>query len=65
MLTHLLCPACAGLRVDRVWREAQTLHITATTTQRWARCPLCGRRSTRVHSRYERRRLDLPWGAHR
>jgi transposase len=62
MLTPLLFPACAGLRVDRVWRVAQTLHITATTTQRWARCPLCGRRSTRVHSRYERRLMDLPWG---
>jgi transposase len=27
-------------------------------------CPLCGRRSRRVHSRYERTLADLPWGAH-
>jgi transposase len=25
---------------------------------------LCGRRSKRVHSRYERILADLPWGAH-
>src|SRR3954464_11586220 len=25
-------------------------------------CPLCGRRSKRVHSRYERTLADLPWG---
>jgi transposase len=27
-------------------------------------CPLCGRRSRRVHSRYERTLADLPWGTH-
>ena len=27
-------------------------------------CPLCGRRSKRVHSRYERTLADLPWGAY-
>ena len=29
-----------------------------------ARCPLCDRRSKRVHSRYERTLVDLPWGVH-
>ena len=29
-----------------------------------ARCPLCGRRSKRVHSRYLRTLADLPWGEH-
>jgi transposase len=27
-------------------------------------CPLCGRRSKRVHSRYERTLADLPWGTY-
>src|SRR6195952_2104059 len=27
-----------------------------------ARCPLCGRRSKRIHCRYERTLADLPWG---
>jgi transposase len=35
-----------------------TLHARQTT----ARCPLCGGRSKRVHSRYERTLADLPWG---
>ncbi len=29
-----------------------------------ARCPLCGKRSKRVHSRYQRTLADLPWGEH-
>jgi transposase len=29
-----------------------------------AHCPLCGRRTKRVHSQYERRLADLPWGAY-
>ncbi|MGH8257932.1 MAG: ISL3 family transposase [Steroidobacteraceae bacterium] len=37
-----------------------TLHPRRIT----ARCPLCGKRSKRVHSRYERTLADLPWGAH-
>jgi transposase len=28
------------------------------------RCPLCCRRASRVHSRYERTLADLPWGEH-
>src|SRR3954469_3970204 len=35
----------------------QTRRITAC-------CPLCGKRSKRVHSRYERTLADLPWGAY-
>jgi transposase len=61
MLTHLLFPACSGIRVDQIWRDAATLHIAVTTTRRWARCPVCGRRSRRLHSRYERTLADLPW----
>jgi transposase len=61
MLTHLLFPACSGVRVDQVWRDAATLHIVVTTTRCWARCPRCGRRSRRVHSHYQRTLADLPW----
>lgn len=61
MLTQLVFPGLAGVRVERVWREAGRVHIAATTTRRWASCPLCGRRSHRVHSRYVRTLADLPW----
>ncbi|MBV8735864.1 MAG: transposase family protein, partial [Alphaproteobacteria bacterium] len=40
--------------------------ITVTLQARriTACCPLCGRRSKRIHSRYERTLADLPWGAY-
>ncbi len=60
MLTKLFFPTVAGVRVDRVWWQGQTLHLAATTTRRAARCPLCGRRSKRVHSFYARTIADLP-----
>ncbi len=37
-----------------------SIHARAAT----ACCPLCGRRSKRVHSRYQRTLADLPWGEH-
>ena len=43
-----------------MWWQGQTLHLDAVTTHRAARCPLCGRRSKRVHSSYARTIADLP-----
>ncbi len=50
--TWALEPAQSALTIN--------LHARPTT----ARCPLCGRRSKRVHSRYQRTLADLPWGEH-
>ncbi len=63
MLTDLFLPDVPGVRVDRFWREEATVHLAVTTTRRAARCPLCRRRSKRVHSRYMRTLADLPCGA--
>jgi len=41
-------------------QSAITINLHAR--QVTARCPLCGRRSKRIHSRYERTLADLPWG---
>ena len=60
MLTKLFFSTVAGVRVDRVWWQGQTLHLDAATTRRAARCLLCGRRSKRVHSFYARTIADLP-----
>lgn len=60
MLTKLFFPTVSGVRVDRVWWEGDRLHLAATTTRRAARCPLCRRRSKRVHSTYPRTISDLP-----
>jgi transposase len=65
LLSHLL-PDRTHVRLA-TWsldplRSAITLTLQARRVT--ARCPLCGRRSRRVHSRYERTLADLPWGLH-
>src|SRR5919204_7049059 len=62
LLTKLLFPGCAGLRVDRFWRDGATIHLQVSRARRWARCPVCQRRSKRRHSQYERTLADLPCG---
>src|SRR4051794_34173455 len=65
LLSHLL-PDRSFVRLE-TWlldpgRSAITLTLQAR--QVTACCRLCGRRSKRVHSRYERTLADLPWGAY-
>ena len=57
-----LFPHFAGLVVERVLVAADALHVQVRRTARTARCPTCGRRSARVHSRYTRRIADEPIG---
>lgn len=65
LLSHLLPDETyvrlATWNLDPV-RSAITLTLQARRIT--ARCPLCGRRSKRVHSHYERTLADLPWGVH-
>jgi transposase len=65
MLTSLFFADVPGVRVDRLWHAADTMHLEVTTTRRAARCPLCRRRSRRIHSHYWRNIADLPCGAER
>jgi transposase len=50
-------------RLDLLSLVAELTHITLLmrTCGDSARCPLCGRPSWRVHSRYQRSLADLPW----
>ena len=50
----------AGLLIDDVEIGPDRIVITARCRAALAKCPDCGRQSKRVHSRYERRLLDLP-----
>ena len=50
----------AGLVVDAVSTEAGRMLVAAHSNARCAACPVCGRLSGEVHSRYERHLLDLP-----
>jgi transposase len=60
-LLHTLLPHLRGLRLERVFVADTGLTLDLTTTRRTAHCPLCARRSRRVHSRYRRILADLPW----
>ena len=50
----------AGLVIDTVTTEAERIVIAAHCAARYPACPDCGITSDQVHSRYERRLLDLP-----
>jgi len=60
MLTKLFFPQVSGVRVERVWWERDALHLLVTTTRKRACCPVCGRRSRRVQSHYQRTLADVP-----
>jgi transposase len=63
-LISRLLPDASHVRLE-TWslEPAQSALILNLNARRaTARCPLCGRRSGRVHSRYERTIADLPWG---
>ncbi len=64
-LGQLLFSGMGNVRVDRAWLEGQTLHVAARTTGKRARCPCCGCRSRRRHSRYQRTVADLACGGRR
>ncbi len=53
-------PYQSGLEFERVVPDGERLAIELRTAARGAACPLCGRPSTRVHSRYSRKISDLP-----
>lgn len=50
------------LHVDEISFGRDLVTVHASTENPAAECPLCGRPSRRVHSRYERTLADLPWG---
>jgi transposase len=57
--TVLPAPKLLNLTGVRVTESAITL--VAETSSSVALCPVCGKRSSRVHSRYTRTLADLPW----
>jgi transposase len=50
----------AGLLINDVEIGSDRILITARCRATAGACPDCGRQSEQVHSRYERRLLDLP-----
>src|ERR687885_779097 len=60
-LLFALLPQLRSFRLERLLIAADGVTLELTSTRRTACCPLCSRRSHRVHSRYERTLADLPW----
>jgi transposase len=54
-------PHLRGVRLHSVTITDDQITVTVATVRQTARCPLCQRRSKRVHSRYRRTIADLPW----
>ena len=65
-LLSCLLPDATHVRLETWALEPAQSAITVTlhARQATARCALCGKRSKRVHSRYQRTLADLPWGEH-
>ncbi|MGH2353217.1 MAG: ISL3 family transposase, partial [Chloroflexota bacterium] len=56
-----LLPDPTQLRLVCLAVEPSGIVLTVATSAQAARCPVCRRRSPRVHSRYVRTVTDLPW----
>ncbi|MBV9279855.1 MAG: ISL3 family transposase [Chloroflexi bacterium] len=61
-MSPTLLPAPDRLHLDFLSASGDVITLAVTTTAAEARCPLCDRPSTRVHSIYRRLAADLPWG---
>ena len=55
-----LFPHLKSLRIEHITIGPQGVTLSIAVQRRSARCPLCGSRSRRVHSRYHRTLADLP-----
>ena len=55
-----LFPTAAGLSLEQVDVSGETITLHLKVIARFASCPVCGRASARVHSRYQRTLTDLP-----
>lgn len=61
MAAPFLPPSPASLTLEAVTAQAGVILLKARTLAQSVACPACGHLARRVHSRYRRRLLDLPW----
>jgi transposase len=61
-LATILLPPRHGVRLTHVTVEKTSIQLQLTAIAPTAACPLCGLPSSAIHSRYQRRLTDLPWG---
>jgi transposase len=58
--SRTVLPAPKLLDLIGIRSDANVITLAARTSSRVARCPACGKRSVRGHSRYTRTLADLP-----
>lgn len=63
-LSTTVLPHLTGLRIQEVIVVEGTILVAVTPTRKTAHCPLCHRRSHRIHARFTRQLADLPWNGH-
>ncbi len=59
--SRTVLPAPKLLKLIGVRADENAITLVARTSSRVARCPVCAKRSSKVHSRYTRTLADLPW----
>jgi len=61
MSAHPLVPTPDQLHLVSLSAAVDGITLVAQTCSDAACCPICGHRSARIHSRYQRTLADLPW----
>lgn len=64
-LPMALLPKAAGLRLEDIAIDTESVSLSVASTRPSAACPTCGHESGSLHSRYQRTVADLPWGGRR
>ena len=64
MTDQALLPNPTSLHLLHIEMEGNVITMVVRTTASQARCSLCGRPSTKVHSHYTRLLADVPWMGH-
>lgn len=60
MLAQILLPDAEQLCLDKFSLKDQTIHFHVSAIKAEVKCPQCGLKSRRIHSRYQRNPADLP-----
>lgn len=64
MITQFILPSNLQLKAETIYLSPGTLCINTSADQKSSVCPVCGKDSNRIHSRYLRTLLDLPVSGH-
>ncbi|MGY0035129.1 ISL3 family transposase [Pedobacter sp. NJ-S-72] len=64
MISQFILPSNLQLKAETIYSEPGVLYIHTSVCQKYSACPICGKTSNRIHSRYSRTLLDLPISGH-